>query len=286
MTVARPAGWRAAPLVLAAPLAIFYLLFFCGPLLILFGVSLFEDARFERWGLAQYTVFFGDGYNLAVLTDTLRLGAMVTALAALLGYGVAYIYVELPRWWRAALLFLLITPLLTSTVVRTFAWVVILGREGLISKTLLGLGLTATPLRLLNTEFGLVIALAQIEMPLMVLPLITAFSRIEPALLEASRSLGAGRGRTFFRVQLPLSLPGLLAGGMLVFVASMSAFVSQSLIGGGRLTYMPTHLYEQAVGLQNWPFAAAVAIMLLIAVLAVMSGFLWLGRRVLAPGAA
>jgi putative spermidine/putrescine transport system permease protein len=286
MAMGRPAGRRLAPLALAAPLAIFYLLFFCGPLLLLFGVSLFDDARFEQWGLKQYAAFFGDGYNLAVLGDTLRLGAMVTALAALLGYGVAYIYVELPRWWRAALLFLLITPLLTSTVVRTFAWVVILGREGLISKTLLALGLTATPLRLLNTEFGLVIALAQIEMPLMVLPLITAFSRVEPALLEASRSLGAGRGRTFFRVQLPLSLPGLLAGGMLVFVASMSAFVSQSLIGGGRLTYMPTHLYEQAVGLQNWPYAAAIAIVLLLAVLAVMSGFFWLGRRVLALGAA
>lgn len=277
---------RMAPLALAAPLAIFYLLFFCGPLLILVGVSLFDDTRFERWGLTQYAAFFGDGYNLAVLVDTLRLGAMVTALAAVLGYGVAYIYVELPRWWRAALLFLLITPLLTSTVVRTFAWVVILGREGLISKTLLGLGLTATPLRLLNTELGLVIALAQIEMPLMVLPLITAFSRIEPALLEASRSLGAGRGRTFFKVQMPLSLPGLLAGGMLVFVASMSAFVSQSLIGGGRLTYMPTHLYEQAVGLQNWPFAATVAIVLLLSVLAVMSAFIWLGRRLLAPGTA
>lgn len=273
---------RPSVAAMAAPLALFYLLFFCGPLLILVAVSLFDSSKFSTMGLSNYVTFFGDVYNLGVLVDTLRLGLLVMAVSAVLGYGIAYVYVELPGFWRAVLLFILITPLLTSTVVRTFAWVVILGREGLVNKAVMWLGMTATPLRLLNTEAGLVIALAQIELPLMVLPLVTAFSRIDPALLEASRSLGAGRMRTFFRVQFPLSLPGLLAGGMLVFVASMSAFVSQSLIGGGRLTYMPTHLYEQAVGLQNWPFAAAIAVILLVSVLAVIGLFAWFGRRAVA----
>lgn len=260
------------------PLTLFYVVFFLAPIGILIFVSLFDSPLFENLGLEQYRRFFTDDYSVFVLLDTLRLGAFVTFLALILGYAIAYIYVEAPRTARVVIVLIVITPLLTSTVVRAFAWIVILGRQGLVNQAIAFLGLSPTPLRLLNTELGLVLALAQIEMPLMVLPLITAMSSIDPRVVDASRSLGADRARTFFRVQLPLSLPGAIAGATLIFVASMSAFVSQSLIGGGRLVYMPTHLYEQAVGLQNWPFAAAIAVMLLVSVIVVLCSLLALGE--------
>ena len=153
---------------------------------------------------------------------------------------------------------------------RTFAWIVILGRNGIVNETVMALGLSATPLRLLFTETGVVIVLAQVQMPLMVLPLMTTLQRIEPNLSSASAALGAGAWRTFFRVVLPLSLPGILAGTILTYSACVTAFVTQSLIGGSRLLYMPMLIFQQALDLQNWPFAAAVSVIFMISVLLVI----------------
>ena len=107
-----------------------------------------------------------------------------------------------------------------------------------------------------NTEIGVVMVLAQVQMPLMVLPILTVLSKMDPNLADASRVLGAGEWRTFWKVTLPLSLPGIIAGCILTYSASITAFVTQSLIGGARLIYMPLHIYQQAVGANNWPFAA------------------------------
>ena len=122
-------------------------------------------------------------------------------------------------------------------------------------------------------------ALAQIEMPLMVLPLITALSNIPPSLREASLALGAGRWRTFFKVTAPLSMPGLLAGCLLVFAAAASAFVTQTLVGGGRQMFMPFYIYQQAIQSNNYPFAATIAMLLLVAVLAIVTVMNLIGRR-------
>ena len=116
-------------------------------------------------------------------------------------------------------------------------------------------------------------------MPLMVLPLITALSNIPPNLREASRSLGAGRWHTFFKVIVPLSMPGLLAGCLLVFAAAASAFVTQTLVGGGRLMLMPFYIYQQAIQSNNYPFAAAIAMILLLSVLAIVMLMNLIGRR-------
>jgi putative spermidine/putrescine transport system permease protein len=172
-----------------------------------------------------------------------------------------------------------VLPLLTSVVVRTFAWIVLLGREGLLNNVLMSLGVVTTPIRLLGTELGLVIALSQIEMPLMLLPLISVMSRLDPNLKDASAALGAGRWRTLFRVTLPLSLPGLVAGCLLVFASSVTAFVSQTIIGGGRMVLLPFYIWQQATTLFNWPFAAAISIVLLLSVLTVVVVLNALGRR-------
>jgi len=161
-------------------------------------------------------------------------------------------------------------PILTSVVVRTFAWIVILGRQGILNKALAAVGVIDEPLRLLFSEFGVVMVLAQVQMPLMVLPLLTTLERIDPNLADASAALGAGRWRTFRRVTLPLSLPGVAAGCILVYAACVTAFITQTLIGGARLLYMPLFIYQQATGANDWPFAAALSIVFMISVLLVV----------------
>jgi putative spermidine/putrescine transport system permease protein len=259
-------------LVPAVPLAAFFLLFFAAPLALLAGVSLFEDAELQRVGLAQYAKFLGDAFNWGVLGETLLLGLEVTVVCIVLAYPLGLYYLEAGERMRTLLIFVIILPLLTSAVVRTFAWIVILGREGIVNGLLLDLGLTDAPLKLLYTTGGVVVALAQIQLPLMALPVINSLLRIDPSLIQASRGLGAGRWRTFWRVLLPLTAPGLIAGGLLVFAASVTAFITQSLVGGGRLIYMPLFIYQQAVGLQNWPFAATISVIFMIAVMLIVYG--------------
>jgi putative spermidine/putrescine transport system permease protein len=277
--------FAAYELKLALPLAAFFLVFFLAPLAILTLVSFYADTAMSRFGLDQYAKFLLDPFSLGVLASTLWLGVEVTALCLLLGFPLALVYVRSPRWMQAIMMLLVLLPLLTSVVVRTFAWIVILGRQGIVNATLLSLGVVDTPLRLLYSEAGLVVALAQVQMPLMVMPLITALSRIDPNLADASAALGAGEWRTFRRITLPLSLPGMIAGCLLTYAAAITAFITQSLVGGGQMLFMPMYIYQQSTALNNWPFAAAISIIFLIAVLACVTVFNFVGRlsRGLAP---
>jgi putative spermidine/putrescine transport system permease protein len=281
MSTASPQSLRsftAYELKLAWPLGAFFLVFFLAPLVLLFIVSLYTDTGMTSFGLTQYAKFLLDPFSLKVLGSTLWLGVEVTALCLLLGFPLAYVYVRVPGWAQGALILIVLLPLLTSVVVRTFAWIVILGRQGIINTVLLELGVIDSPLRLLYTEGGVVLALAQVQMPLMVLPLITALMRIDPNLADASSALGAGYWRTFFKVILPLTLPGVIAGCLLTYAAALSAFITQTLVGGGQMLFMPMYLYQQASTLNNWPFAAAISFIFLVAVLAVITIFNMLGK--------
>lgn len=264
---------------LLAPMGLLFVCFLLAPLVLLAVLSVSQDATLQQPGLDQYRRFLGDDFNRSILFDTLVLAGAAVVAAIVLGYPVAYLYSRVARRWQRLLLFVVLLPLLTSAVVRTFAWVVILGRDGLINQLMLATGLAEVPLKLLYTPAAVVVALAQIELPLMILPLAGALSAIDPRLREASLALGAGRWRTFWRVTLPLSVPGLLAGSVLVFAAAASAFVTQTLIGGGQLIYMPFYIYQQAIQSQDYPFAAAIALVLLVAVLAVVAVLTMLGRR-------
>src|SRR5437868_13753585 len=174
------------PLRLALPLFLVFVVFFIVPLLILAWMSLQAGPSSAKIGLSQYIKFLGDGFSIVVLLSTLRIGVESTLLCLLLGFPLAWVFTKAPGWMRSTLMLIILMPLLTSVVVRTFAWIVILGRQGIVNETLLALGLISTPLRLLYTEGGLVVALAQVLLPLMVLPLITAQSRIDPNLANAS----------------------------------------------------------------------------------------------------
>jgi putative spermidine/putrescine transport system permease protein len=267
------------PVALGVPLGIFFAAFVLAPMLLLAFVSLHNDTAMTQAGIGQYVKFLTDRFNLSILGSTLLLGMEVTALILLVGFQLAWLYTQAPGRWQGPLMLLIILPLLTSSVVRTFAWVVILGRQGIINTALLDLGLIAEPIKLLYTPGAVAVALAQIELPLMVLPLITALMNIDANLRQASLALGAGHWRTFMLVTLPLSIPGVLAGSLLVFASSVSAFVTQTLVGGGQQIFMPFYMYQQAIEANNYPFAAAVAMLLLVSVLAAVVALNALGRR-------
>src|SRR5215472_6571773 len=181
------------------PLAALFVAFCVAPLIVLLALSLNADTATATWTAANYVKFFTDRFNYSILWDTLFLGV------------------------KATLVCLVILPILTSVVVRTFAWIVILGRQGVLNQVALALHLTDEPLRLLYTEPGVVMVLAQVQMPLMVLPILTVLSKIDPNLADASRVLGAGEWRTLWLVTVPLSLPGVIAGCILTYSACVTA---------------------------------------------------------------
>jgi len=263
---------------LALPLAAVFVACFIAPLAVLVALSFATGADMGGFTGAHYVKFFTDSFNYSILWATLLLGFKATALCLVFGYPVAWVCARAPGRWQSVLVFLVVLPIVTSVVVRTFSWIVILGRQGILNRIVLGLGLADEPLRLLFSETGVIMVLAQVQMPLMVLPILTVISRTDPNLADASRALGAGEWRTLWRITVPLSLPGVIAGCILTFSACVTAFVTQTLIGGARLIYMPLHIYQQAVGANNWPFAAAISIVFLLAVMIVV-GLLNLAGR-------
>jgi putative spermidine/putrescine transport system permease protein len=230
--------WR-----LTGPLGLAYAAFFAAPLLLLLTISFYDDADLTRISGSQWVKFFSDPSYPSVVGRTLRLGAVTVLATSLLSFPLALVFCASRPGVQRQLLLIMVMPLLTSVVVRTFAWIVILAREGVINQAVLALGLSAAPLPLLQTETGLVLALSQIDMPLMLLPLmllpLTVMRALDRNVVDASRALGASRWHTFFQVIFPLSLPGWVAGASLVFASSVTAFISQSVIGGGPAAAVP-----------------------------------------------
>ncbi len=268
----------AYPLWLASPLALAMLLFFAAPLFMLGAVSFYGDTAMNQWGSGANWAKMFDAFGLFVLADTLWLGVQVTVLSLILGFALAWMFIRLPTGLQPLIIFIIMLPLLTSVVVRTFAWIVILGRQGIVNSVLMDLGWLDAPAKLLYTRMGLIITLTNVQLPLMVLPLITALQRIDTNLSDASASLGASEWQTFKKVTIPLSLPGVIAGCLLTFSAAITAFISQSLIGGGQMLFMPMYLYQQVSAVSNFPFAAAISLTFLATVIVCVSVFNLLGR--------
>ncbi|MGR9166385.1 ABC transporter permease [Rhizobium leguminosarum] len=243
------------------PMLLLSVAFFATPLAVLVG---FSFAGSGGATLEHYARFFGDAFNFRVLVNTARLGLETVIGTTLLGMPIALLYWHGGRNLRQVLIFLTLIPMLTSNVVRTFAWIVILGRQGPISEALVGLGLVGMPTSLLFTELGLVMAMCQIDLPLIILPLIAILSRTPVQLTEAAQVSGAGPWRILVTVLLPLMLPGLLAGWILVFASTSSSFVTQAVIGGARNVYVPQLIYREVGTLFDWPLASAIAVVLLL----------------------
>lgn len=221
-----------------------------------------------------------DSYYWKVTADTFLMGLVVGLLCILVSYPIALFLSRTQSKWMGLLLAAALAPLLTSAVVRTYGWMVLLGDDGLVNSTLLGIGLIDSPIRIANSMSGVVIGLVEIFMPYAILAMMSGFGRISTQLEEAAGSLGANKAKVFFRVTLPLSLPGVLTAFLLVFVLSISTFVTPRLLGGGVVQVLATEIYDQATGLLNWPFAAALALILLILFGAVISVYQALIKKI------
>ena len=243
------------------PMLLLSVAFFATPLAVLVGYSF---AGPDGPTLEHYGRFLGDPFNFRVLVNTARLGLQTVIGTTLLGVPIALLYWHTGKTCRQVIIFLTLVPMLTSNVVRTFAWIVILGRQGPISESLMALGLTQAPISLMFTELGLVLAMCQIDLPLIILPLIAVLSRTPVQLTEAAQVSGAGPWRIFVTVLLPVMLPGLLAGWILVFASTSSSFVTQAIIGGARNVYVPQLIYREVGTLFDWPLASAIAVVLLL----------------------
>lgn len=220
-----------------------------------------------------------DPLFVSVLVTSLRIALITTLLAVLIGYPVAYFIATRPRRWRTPLLVLVILPFWTSFLIRTYAWIVLLNREGLINRPLIDLGVIAEPLPLLNNEFAIVVGLLYGYLPLMVLPLYASLERINPELREASTDLGAPPWRTFLSVTLPLSSAGLAAGSIFVFVPSLGNFIVPQLLGGGRTVMIGNLVERQFLSARDWPFGAALAAGLIGITVGLLMAQAWLLRR-------
>ena len=264
--------------------SLFWLIgFFLVPIFYLLAVSFAERSPYGTiaWvlGLRNYARAFQPTY-LEIYWRSIWMSLLTTALCAVLGFPVAYaIALRVPPRWKSALLLLVVIPFWTSFLIRTYAWMVIFRTEGVINTLLLGLHLTNEPLRLLYTPLAVFVGLVYGELPYMILPLYAVLQKIDPELLEAAQDLGASRVATFLKVTLPLSVPGLVAGAVLVFIPSVGAFVTPDLLGGARTMMVGNLIQNQFALVRDQPFGSAVAFLLTFAVLGVLLSTLRTAQR-------
>jgi len=241
------------------------------PLAYLLAVSFAERSPYGtiQWTLGMWN--YGRAFQplyLQIYWRSLWIALLTTALCAAIGYPAAYaIALRVPDRWRSALLMLVIIPFWTSFLIRTYAWMIILRTEGVINNTLLALHVIDQPLRLLYTPLAILIGLVYGELPFMILPLYTVLQKLDRSLIEAAQDLGASRWRTFVRVTLPLSAPGLTAGSVLVFIAAVGAFITPDLLGGARSMMVGNLIQNQFAVARDAPFGSAVAFLLTFVVL-------------------
>lgn len=247
----------------ALPALLLLFVFFLFPVVRMLGFSL------EGGTLDWYAKALGESLYLQVFLNTFEIALWVTLICLVLGYPLGFLLATTtPGWATLGFIFVLL-PLWTSVLVRTYAWMVLLGRNGVFNRMLLDTGLIADPLPMLNNFSGVLIGMVHVLLPYMVLPVYGAVRRVDPALVSAAEGLGASNARIFRRVYLPLTLPGIFAGAVIVFVLSLGFFITPALLGGGRVIMLAVMIEQQVHQTLNWPFAAALSASLLVLTLAV-----------------
>lgn len=227
----------------------------------------------------NYLTFLSDPFNVGVVIDTIKLALLVTVTATVAATPIALLYWHGTALVRRVVIFLTLLPLLTSNVVGTFAWIVLLGREGPLVAISNALGLTHAPTTFMFTVGGLAVAQAQIVLPLLVLPLIAVLSSVDTRLFEAAQVAGAGPWRILWTILLPLALPGYIAGWVLSFAGATTNLVTQTTIGGARNVYLPQFVYRQVGILFDWPTASAISVILVVSTGSVLLAIAMLARH-------
>ncbi len=273
------------------------LLFFVAPFLIVLKISFSEPLiaqppygpTWDSWegvrryfaelNVGNYLFLFEDPLYIDTYLNSLRIALGATALTLLAGYPVAYAMARAPRRWQAALLMAVILPFWTSFLIRVYAWIGILKRDGLLNLSLENLGLIAEPLVIHNTQIAVYIGIVYSYLPFMVLPLYSALEKMDHALLEAAADLGCRPWRAFWRITVPLSLPGVAAGCFLVFIPAVGEFVIPELLGGAETQMIGKTLWNEFFNNRDWPIASAVAVVLLVALVAPIMIFQRMANR-------
>jgi len=271
-----PSRLYSAPLSLAliSPLLALLAFAFLYPV----GKLLAGSAFLPEFSLAQYQRLLDQPLYLSVLWRTFQIAFVVMLATFLMAYPVAFAMAAAKGWWAKIVAACVLIPLWTSVLVRSYAWIVLLQRNGVINRTLIETGIINEPLRLIYTEGAVIMAMTQVLLPYMVLPIYGTLRTIPPDLGQAARNLGAGGWSVFFRVTLPLSLPGVFAGCLMTFILALGFYVTPALVGGPQTLMMATLIGQQATQLLDWPFTGALSTVLLAFTLIVVAVF----RRALA----
>ena len=263
-------------LVLVVPGVFFVVFFMLIPLFSLCFSSFYGDTGFT---LANYFRLFGDVYFQQVFLRSLRLSLLSTAVCAVLGFPTAY-YISKYSKHKGMMMAFAVFPMFTSPVIRSFSWMVILGKRGIVNSFLVSIGLFAKPQSLLYNEFSMTVGFVQLFLPQMILSLIGVMDSISDDLTLAAGSLGATRIGSFFHVVFPLSISGLVTGSVLVFTGCMTAYTTPQLLGGTDTRVLSTMIYQYAMSLRDWTQASVVAVVMIVVTMLVSSVFNSLSRRI------
>tara|TARA_B100001964_G_scaffold242396_1_gene317100 strand:+ start:2116 stop:2967 length:852 start_codon:yes stop_codon:yes gene_type:complete len=251
-----------------APITVLYLIFLIAPISFFLAMSVFKYSPLELYVVTvtgdNFLRLLGDDYYRAIIFRTLKIAGLTALFSLLLGYPLAYFLARTQSVWRGVLMFLVIAPLMTGVIVRTYGWIVLLGRQGTVNQVLQWTGLVDAPVKILETELAVLVALVHILMPYMVFPLFSSLASQDPNVEKAAATLGAGRLRTFIEVTLPLSRSGILMGSALVFTLTAGAVVTPELLGGKEVRMLGQMIYELVLTILNWPFASAIASILVL----------------------
>ena len=263
----------------ALPLIFFTLVFVLGPLIYMLGLSFMTKA--ESWGVLaefttkNYTDIFKEVY-LTTFWESIKMALITTALTLLVGYPFGYFMARLSEKGKKIMLLAVVVPFWTSALVRLYGWIILFQSNGLIDKALMGIGLTEEPLKLLFSYPAVLVGMVYTLLPYMILSVYSSAEKLDFKLVEAARDLGAGRFAAFRSVTLPLTLPGILSGIILVFIPSMGLFFVADILGGGKFMLVGNLIREQLLSARNWPFAAAISVVLMLATIL----FIWLYHRI------
>lgn len=266
----RFAGWT-----MSAPATALVLVFLILPVAATIGAT-FIDARGI---IAPYQTFFGSGFRRTVLGRTLEVALLTTIISVTIGFFTAYVVARAPGRWKSILIIAAVFPLLTGVIVRSFAWLIILGRNGLANNALIWLGVTDTPFPMLYTQWSVVVAMVYLFVPLMILTLVGVLENIPEDVVQAAASLGATPAGVFRQVIFPLAVPGIIVGAVLVFTGSFTSYATPALLGGERQMMMGTLLHQQAMVAFNWTMASTVAAIMVGVTIAVVLVMTRIARR-------
>ncbi|CAM3997676.1 ABC transporter permease [Bordetella tumulicola] len=267
---------------LAFPASLMVLIVMLVPILMLFRYSFnhFDNAMMvEGFTLDSYIKFFSDPYYRAVFLDTVYVAGLCTLLSLVLGFPVAYFLAKSQSRYKSLFIILLVFPLMVGNVVRAAGWMIILGNAGFVNYFLQLFGLIDKPLQMMYTPFAVIVGTTGVVLPYFILTLQSVLEGIDFAVEEASQSLGANFFVTFYRIVLPIAAPGVAAGTVLVFILCMNAYATPVLLGGTGITMMAPALYDQITKAANWPFGAALALVLVVATLVMATLSNWFIHR-------